>query len=257
MAGSGSTCPTVVVDMREFGSQLPSVLHKKGVRLVPVTLEVGDYILSPEICVERKSIPDLHQSLSSGRLYAQAESMCKHYKTACLLIEFDPDKSFALVSQRDLLDDISSKSILSRLCLLILHFPRLRLLWSRGPHSTADLFLSLKSKNQEEPDPGVAALVGLHNALGAGGGGGAGVTSNAAGAGSLFLSAAASREWLVNEPAQALLRRMPGVTEGNVRGLMSELGSLRGVADASLEDLQRIMGGGRNAQILFDFLHTR
>ena len=30
------------------------------------------------------------------RLYHQAESMCKHYKTPILLIEFDPYLSFTL-----------------------------------------------------------------------------------------------------------------------------------------------------------------
>jgi len=30
------------------------------------------------------------------RLYAQAEAMCKHYKTPVLLIEFDDKKAFAL-----------------------------------------------------------------------------------------------------------------------------------------------------------------
>jgi DNA excision repair protein ERCC-4 len=37
--------------------------------IVPATLTVGDYILTPEICVERKSIPDLVSSFNSGRLY--------------------------------------------------------------------------------------------------------------------------------------------------------------------------------------------
>lgn len=39
-----------------------------GQRVVPLTLTVGDYILTPDICVERKSLPDLVQSFSSGRL---------------------------------------------------------------------------------------------------------------------------------------------------------------------------------------------
>ena len=34
-------------------------------------LQVGDFILSPEICVERKGVSDLFQSLASGRLYHQ------------------------------------------------------------------------------------------------------------------------------------------------------------------------------------------
>lgn len=37
----------------------------------PATLEVGDYVLSPGIVVERKSVPDLLGSLTSGRLYTQ------------------------------------------------------------------------------------------------------------------------------------------------------------------------------------------
>lgn len=40
--------------------------------MVPLTLEVGDYVLSPDICCERKSISDLKGSLASGRLYHQA-----------------------------------------------------------------------------------------------------------------------------------------------------------------------------------------
>lgn len=35
-------------------------------------IAVGDYVLTPEICVERKSLFDLFQSMPSGRLYNQA-----------------------------------------------------------------------------------------------------------------------------------------------------------------------------------------
>jgi len=64
-----STVPSqVIVDMREFRSTLPSLLHASGLLVVPATLTVGDYILTPDICVERKSIPDLVQSFNSGRL---------------------------------------------------------------------------------------------------------------------------------------------------------------------------------------------
>lgn len=58
----------VIVDMREFRSSLPGLLHASNLQIIPVTLTVGDYILTPDICVERKSIPDLVSSFSSGRL---------------------------------------------------------------------------------------------------------------------------------------------------------------------------------------------
>eukprot|EP00959_Pyramimonas_sp_CCMP1952_P259634 5428580-Pyramimonas_sp.AAC.1 len=68
---STQTRTKLVVDIREFMSPLPAVLHAAGLELSPMTLEVGDYVLSPEICVERKAVPDLISSLNSGRLYNQ------------------------------------------------------------------------------------------------------------------------------------------------------------------------------------------
>ena len=70
--------PKVIVDLREFRSELPSLIHRRGLKVDPVTLEVGDYILTPEICVERKSVPDLIHSLHCGRLYNQVRLFHSH-----------------------------------------------------------------------------------------------------------------------------------------------------------------------------------
>ena len=46
-------------------------------------------VLSPTICVERKSIPDLVGSFASGRLFQQAEKMTRYYKVcvrACVCV---------------------------------------------------------------------------------------------------------------------------------------------------------------------------
>jgi DNA excision repair protein ERCC-4 len=64
--------------------------------VVPAMLTVGDYVLSPSMVVERKSIKDLIQSLNSGRLYSQCETMMEHYDQPLLLIEFEQNKSFTL-----------------------------------------------------------------------------------------------------------------------------------------------------------------
>lgn len=100
--------------MREFRSTLPSLLHASKLLVIPATLTVGDYILTPDMCVERKSIPDLISSFNSGRLwvpeislehaflkkqpprYMQCELMSVHYKQPILLIEFEEHKSFSL-----------------------------------------------------------------------------------------------------------------------------------------------------------------
>merc|ERR1712142_589746 len=147
--------PKVIVDMREFRSELPSLLHKRGIDIEPVTLEVGDYILTPEICVERKSISDLIGSLNSGRLYNQATSMTRFYSKPMLLIEFDERKSFSFQGKYYLSKDISYNDIMAKLQLLTLHFPKLRILWSPSAHATAELFHELK-QGREQPDPGTA-----------------------------------------------------------------------------------------------------
>ena len=132
------TSPKVIVDMREFRSELPSILHKRGIDIDPVTLEVGDYILTPEICVERKSISDLIGSLNNGRLYNQATSMTRFYTRPMLLIEFDQNKPFALQGKYYLSKDIASSDLVQRLQLLTIHFPKLRILWSPSPHATGN-----------------------------------------------------------------------------------------------------------------------
>jgi DNA excision repair protein ERCC-4 len=88
--------PRVVVDVREFRSSLPSLLHGQSIDVVPCMLTVGDYVLTPDICIERKSVKDLLSSLNNGRLYNQAETMLQYYKSPMLLIEFDQNKSFTL-----------------------------------------------------------------------------------------------------------------------------------------------------------------
>jgi DNA excision repair protein ERCC-4 len=103
---------------------LPSILHRQGFVIAPVTLEVGDYLLSPDTVVERKAVPDLIQSLASGRLYSQAEAMTKAYKTPVLLVEFDPARAFSLTGEVE--EDPEGRSPQARLALLLLHFPRLR-----------------------------------------------------------------------------------------------------------------------------------
>jgi DNA excision repair protein ERCC-4 len=60
----------IVVDSREFSCLTPVYLHEKGFWLIPMVLTIGDYILSDDICVERKSVltGDLFESFKSGRL---------------------------------------------------------------------------------------------------------------------------------------------------------------------------------------------
>ncbi|BAU00395.1 hypothetical protein VIGAN_10198400 [Vigna angularis var. angularis] len=226
----------VIVDMREFMSSLPNVLHQKGMRIIPVTLEVGDYILSPLICVERKSIQDLFMSFTSGRLYHQVETMVRYYRIPVLLIEFSQDKSFSFQSASDIGDDVTPNSIISKLSLLALHFPRLRIIWSRSLHATAEIFASLKA-NQDEPDETKAIRVGVPSEEG--------IVENDV------------RAENYNTSAVEFLRRLPGVTDSNYRAIMDGCKSLAELALLPVERLAELMGGHKAARTLRDFLDAK
>ncbi|KAL2903100.1 DNA repair endonuclease UVH1 [Bienertia sinuspersici] len=226
----------VIVDMREFMSSLPNVLHQKGLRIIPVTLEVGDYILSPSICVERKSIQDLFGSFTSGRLYHQVETMVRYYRIPVLLIEFSQDKSFSFQSASDLGDDVTPNSIISKLTLLVMHFPRLRIVWSRSLHATAEIFTSLKA-NQDEPDEAKATRVGVPSEDG--------IVENDV------------RAENYNTSAVEFLRRLPGVTDSNYRTIMDGCNSLADLALLPVEKLADMMGGQKAARTLREFLDAK
>jgi hypothetical protein len=63
-------------------------------------------------------------------------------------------------SASDVGEDIVPANIISKVSLLVLHFPRLRIVWSRSLHATADIFAALKA-NQDEPDLDRAMRVGV------------------------------------------------------------------------------------------------
>jgi DNA excision repair protein ERCC-4 len=51
-----------------MGALLPSLIDAAGIKVIPATLTLGDYVISPKMCIERKSLPDLEGSFANGRL---------------------------------------------------------------------------------------------------------------------------------------------------------------------------------------------
>uniref|UniRef100_A0A914CEA7 DNA repair endonuclease XPF n=1 Tax=Acrobeloides nanus TaxID=290746 RepID=A0A914CEA7_9BILA len=150
----------IIVDMREFNSELPTVLYKRGIDLVAATLEVGDYVLSPNVCVERKALDDLTQSLNSGRVFKQVEQMLRHYENTILLIESAEKFRNKLVNGGPFQGELSkrSKEIRSLLTMLVRGNPRLRIIWSVSPKNSAELFEEIKL-DQANPDADAAMAI--------------------------------------------------------------------------------------------------
>nr|XP_037287547.1 DNA repair endonuclease XPF-like [Rhipicephalus microplus] len=228
-----STSRRVIVDLREFRSELPSLIHRRGINVQPVTIEVGDYILTPEICVERKSLNDLIGSLNNGRLYNQAQAMCRYYKRPVLLIEFNQNQPFCLQGKHvPSSESTSSQTFVSKLILLTMHFPRLRLLWCQSPYATAEIFDILKH-GKEEPSVAEAQAVTEKE---------------------LQDSGKSSDKY--NPAPQDFLLHLPGVSLKNYTSLMRKFTSLADMFKASEEELSSVMGNAAQAKALWQAIHN-
>ncbi|XP_020281902.1 DNA repair endonuclease XPF [Pseudomyrmex gracilis] len=224
----------VIVDMREFRSELPAMLYTRGIKIEPVTLVIGDYILTPEICVERKSISDLIGSLLSGRLYNQAVAMTRHYAKPMLLIEFDQNKPFCFQGHYYVSKDLKNTEITGKLQLLTLHFPKLRLVWSPSPQATAQLFEELK-QGRDQPDSTIAAKIGADED-------------------------SEDKQIMVekyNSHIQDFVAKLPGVHSKNLRILLNKGQSLDHLIKLKQEELKEILGNTNDAEMLYKALHEK
>lgn len=235
--------PRVVVDVREFRSSLPSLLHGRQMQIVPCMLTVGDYVLTPTICVERKSVSDLIGSFNNGRLYNQAETMLQYYTHPFLLIEFDMNKAFTLEPFADLslgsgasslakLDPSTATDVQSKLVLLTLAFPKLRIIWSSSPYQTAEIFEELKKK-QDEPDPMRAVQLGVQH-----------LDPDDASGGSLQVGGQTFSQTPLD-----MLRVVPGITESALQKLTLEVGNIRDLANMEEGQIMAVVGQQAGRQI--------
>ena len=225
--------PSIVVDSREFRSQLPLALYTEGAVVRPATIAVGDYVLAPDIVVERKSLVDLVGSLRSGRLYQQAENMQRKYQTPVLLVETTgsifgtrrltadkAQKKFQSSSHDDDEDELAGPtSTEARFALLAMAYPRLRVLWCGDDKAAVKVFASLK---RGRPQP----VVENNNKIDDG----------------------------RNIVAIDLLKKLPGITEGNVHEIIQKVDNLRELATMSVDQLAPLIGRS-NAKLLYVFLH--
>lgn len=222
---------SIIVDMREFRSELPSLIHKRGIDIDPVTLEVGDYILSPRMCVERKSLSDLIGSLNNGRLYTQCVAMTRFYERPVLLIEFDESKSFSLQSKQSIKSEVSIQNISSKLTLLTIHFPKLRIIWSQSPYLTAEIFESLK-QNNEEPDAQVAMAIGVDQSE-------------------------SSKDILFSIESVDIVKKLAGITEKNYKKIVNKYRNLKELVNQSEDELCKTLENASLGKQLFEFINKK
>ncbi len=78
--------PTVYIDTREL-AEFVDKLRYRGAIVEVRQLEIGDFVVSNEIVIERKQIDDFVKSVYDGRLFKQLANMTDKYPKPILLIQ--------------------------------------------------------------------------------------------------------------------------------------------------------------------------
>jgi DNA excision repair protein ERCC-4 len=147
----------IVVDEREKNSQIPSLLKVMGVFVDYKQLAIGDYIVSPETAIERKTIHDLINSIYDGRILVQCSDLITYYSKPFIIIE----GNIADLDTREKIDP-DSKLIIDKIRIaydtmikIALDF-KIPILYTPSIHYTAELLIHLASitlKDQTDAGP--------------------------------------------------------------------------------------------------------
>jgi ERCC4-related helicase len=131
----------IIVDHREYKSTVVRNLTIKGISIEPKQLDVGDYVLSSRIGVERKEVGDYLDSLINGNLFRQLGQLRDAYSRPVLILEGDN-----LLTQRN----ISHNAIMGSLASITIDFG-ITILPTKNSAETADL-LNVIAKREQKLD---------------------------------------------------------------------------------------------------------
>ena len=145
----------IVADEREKNSQVPNLLKIMGVFVDYEQLAVGDYIVSSETVIERKTVYDLISSVYDGRLFVQCSDLVNHYSKPLVLIEgniTDLDSREKTDSDSKLIVD-KVRVAYDTLMKIALDF-RIPILYTPSIYYTAELLVHLASNRFKDKDDG-------------------------------------------------------------------------------------------------------
>lgn len=130
---------SIVVDSRELSSTVPRELLELGIISKPKMLDIGDYVISERVCVERKTAEDFVGSMVDGRLMDQMQKL-KSYPRPCLVLEGE-----GLYSKRD----VHPNAIRGALASIVIDFG-VPIIFTRDEKDTAAIISAMIKRELQE-----------------------------------------------------------------------------------------------------------
>ncbi|MDF1540068.1 MAG: ERCC4 domain-containing protein, partial [Candidatus Thorarchaeota archaeon] len=128
----------MIVDSRELPTAVARELTRLDVVISGESLEIGDYIASEEVGVERKESGDFIQSLIDGRLFVQLSALRSAYRRPVLIIEGEQ-----IIGLRA----VNPASIYGALAAIAIRI-QIPIIWTRNAEETANMLYRLAHMEQ-------------------------------------------------------------------------------------------------------------
>jgi ERCC4-related helicase len=136
----------IIVDHRESRSPVIRYLSLKEAEVSAQQLDVGDYVLSTRIGVERKTVDDFLNSLMDGKLFMQMRNLRGAYSRPILIVEGE-----GILTKRN----ISHNAIFGSFASIIIDFG-IPLITTHSPQETADFLFVTAQREQKAGNKAVA-----------------------------------------------------------------------------------------------------
>ena len=133
-------------DFRE--REVSNYLENLGAKINIDSLQMGDFVCSEDVCVERKTYSDFASSITDGRIFSQAKLLSENFKRPVLVIEGNTQNS-----------KISENSLRATIASLIVDFG-ISILSTKNPLDTAKMIYWIAKREQTELKKPVAVKFG-------------------------------------------------------------------------------------------------
>jgi len=205
----------IVCDDRERSSAVIKKLADLGMQISTKRLQIGDYALSDRCVVEYKKTSDFVDSIVDGRLLSQIRELKRNYDRPIIIIEGEED----IYNQRN----IHHNAIRGMLATITVSYG-IPILQTRSPIDTANMMAVIAKREQENNEKKEFSLHGSKKPLS------------------------------VKEQQEYVISALPGVGPKLVKPLLEKFGSIKGVVNASEEDMAEKIGKkkAKDIQTLLD-----
>jgi len=130
--------PVIIVDTRE--REILRTLDPLEAEIEEKQLQVGDFILSERVGVERKRIQDFLQSIIDQRIFKQLENLANSFECPLLILEGNPELLF-------LERNIHENTIRGVLASIAIDY-KIPIIWTPNSQETADQLFWIAKREQ-------------------------------------------------------------------------------------------------------------